>query len=94
MKIYHHTIDNVRAPVQPILFMLRQTVQNFHRCKLQTIIKIQKKLCNNFRFLTLGVVYKFQCGLCNELYHEECVRYIPVRSGEHIGISPSTNKKV
>ena len=70
-------------------------------CKLQVIFKSQNKLCNNFRFkdpapqiLTSGVVYKFQCGLCNESYYGECVRHLAVRSREHIGISPLTNKRV
>ena len=44
--------------------------------------------------LTSGVVYKFQCGLCNETYYGETVRHLVVRSGEHIGVSPLTNKKV
>ena len=42
----------------------------------------------------LGVVYKIQCGLCNESYYGESVRHLAVRSGEDIGISPLTNKKV
>ena len=70
-------------------------------CKLQVIFKSQNKLCNIFRFkdpipqiLTSGVVYKLQCGLCNESYYGECVRHPAVRSGEHIGISPLTNKRV
>ena len=70
-------------------------------CKLQVIFKIQNELCNNFPFkdpvpqiLTSGVVYKFQCGLCNESYYGECVRHLTLRSGEHIGISHLTNKRV
>ena len=70
-------------------------------CKLQVIFKNQNKLCNNFRFkdptsliFTSGVVYKFQSGLCNESYYGECVRHLDVRSGEHSGISPLTNKRV
>ena len=70
-------------------------------CKLQVIFKSQNKLCNNFHFkdpvpqiLTSGVVYKFQCGLCNESYYGECVRHLALRSGEHIGISPLTSKRV
>ena len=69
--------------------------------KLQVIFKSQNKLFNNFRLkelvpkiLTSSVVYKFQCGLCNESYYGECVRYLAVKSGEHIGISPLINKKV
>ena len=40
------------------------------------------------------MLHKFQCGLCNESYYGECVRHLAVRSGEHIGISPLTNKRV
>ena len=70
-------------------------------CKLQVIFKSQNKLCGNFhlkdsvpKILTSGVVYKFQCGLCNKSYYRECVRHLAVRSGEHTGISPLTNKRV
>ena len=70
-------------------------------CKLQVIFKSQNKLCNNFRFkdpitqiLTSGVIYKFQCELCNEYYYGKYVRHLAVRSGEDIGISPLTNKRV
>ena len=70
-------------------------------CKLRVIFKTQYKLSSVFRFkdcvpkeLTSGVIYKFQCGLCNETYYGETVRHLDVRSGEHIGISPLTNKKV
>ena len=70
-------------------------------CKLQVVFKSQNKLCNNFRFkypvlqmLTSGVVYKFQCGLCNETCYRECVRHLAVSSGEHIAISPLTNKRI
>ena len=44
--------------------------------------------------LTSGVVYEFQCGLCNESYYGECIRHLNVRTGEHIGISSLTKKKV
>ena len=70
-------------------------------CKLQIAFKSQNKLAKAFRFkdhipkeLPAGVVYRFQCGFCNESYHGECVRYLNVRIGEHIGISPLTMKKV
>ena len=43
--------------------------------------------------LTSGVVYKFQCALCNKSYCAECVRYLNVRIGEQIGISPLTKKR-
>ena len=70
-------------------------------CKLQVIFKGQNKLCNNFcykdpvcQILTSGVVNKFQCELCSESYYVKWVRHLPVRSDEHIGISPLTNKRV
>ena len=44
--------------------------------------------------LISGVVYKFQCGLCNESYYCESIRHLDIRSGEHIGVSPLTGKKV
>ena len=46
------------------------------------------------QILTSGVVYKFQCGLCNNSYYREYGRHLAVKSGEHIGISPLTNKRV
>ena len=45
------------------------------------------------QILTSDMVYKFQCGLCNESYYGECVRHLALRSGEHIGVSSSTNKR-
>ena len=45
------------------------------------------------QILTSSMVYKFQCGLCNESYYGECVRHLALRSGEHIGVSSSTNKR-
>ena len=69
--------------------------------KWQVIFKSQNTLWNCFhlkdpvpQILTSGVVYKFHCGLCSELHYRECVRHLAVRSGEHIGISPLTNKRV
>ena len=38
--------------------------------------------------------YKFQCGLCNESHYGESIRHLDIRSGEHIGASPLTGKKV
>ena len=70
-------------------------------CELQVIFKSQNKLCNKFcfkdpvpQFLASDVVYNCQCGLCNESYYGKCVRHLAVRSDEHIGISPLTNKMV
>ena len=44
--------------------------------------------------LVSGVVYKYTCGRCNSSYYGETERHIKVRSGEHIGISPLTFKKM
>ena len=70
-------------------------------CKLEIAFKCQTKLSNSFRFkdpipkdLISGVVYKFQCGLCNESYYGESIRHLDIRSGEHIGVSPITGKKI
>ena len=41
-----------------------------------------------------GVVYKFQCRLCNESCYGESIRHLDIRSGEHIGMSLLTGKKV
>ena len=70
-------------------------------CKLEIIFKCQTRLSNSFFYkdpipkdLISGVVYKFQCGLCNESYYSESIRHLDIRSGEHIGVSPITGKKV
>ena len=64
-------------------------------------LEIKKEFCNNVcckhpitQILTAGLVYKFQCGLYNESYYVECLRHLSLISGEHIGISPLTNKRV
>ena len=44
--------------------------------------------------LTSGVVNKFWYGLYNESYYGECVKYLAVKSGEHIRFSPLPNKRV
>ena len=69
----------------------------FITCKF----KSQNILSNNFHFkdpaaqiLTPGVVYKFQCGLYNESYYGECVRHLAIKSGEHIGVSALTSRRV
>ena len=70
-------------------------------CKLQVIFKNKRKLSNMFRFkdlvpydLVSGVVYEYMCGRCNSSYYGETERHLKVRSGEHIGISPLTFKKM
>jgi len=70
-------------------------------CKFQVVFKSQRKLSNILRFkdrlpydLVSHVVYRFKCGRCNSTYIGESERHLKVRSGEHIGISPLTFKKV
>ena len=62
-------------------------------CILQVIFKSQNKLCNNF-CIKDPVVYKFHCGLHNESYYREYVSHLDVKTVEHIGISPLTNRGV
>ena len=40
------------------------------------------------------MVYKCMCGRYNSSYYGETDRHLKVRSGEHIGISPLTFRKV
>ena len=70
-------------------------------CKLEIVFKCQTRLSNSFRYkdhipkdLITSAVYKFQCGLCNESYYGESIRHLDIRSGEHVGVSPLTGKKV
>ena len=70
-------------------------------CKLQIVFKSQRKFANVFRFkhhlpfdLVSGVVYKYTYGRCNSSYYGETDRHLKVRSGEHIGISHLTFRKV
>ena len=44
--------------------------------------------------LVSGVVYEYTCGRCNSSYYGDTERHLKVRSGEHIGISPLTFKKM
>ena len=81
---------------------LQQALKGVLNCrKLEIVFKCQAKLSNSFLYkdpipkdLISGVVYKFQCDLCNESYYGESIRHLDIRSGEHIGVSPLTGKKV
>ena len=60
------------------------------------LFNFQRKHSNFFHFkdrlpfnLVSGVVYKYTCGRCNSTYYGEMDGHLKVRSGEHIGISPS-----
>ena len=70
-------------------------------CKLEIAFKCQTSLSNSFWYkhpipkdFISDVVYKFQCGLCNESYYDKIIRYLDKRFGEHLGVSPRTEKKV
>ena len=70
-------------------------------CKPQTVFKSQKKLTSIFQFkdhlpfnLLCEVIYKCMCGRCNSCYYGKMDRQLKVRSGEHIGISHMTFRKV
>ena len=70
-------------------------------CKLQIVFKTKRKLSNVFRFkdrlpsnLVSGVIYKYTNGRCNSTCYGERDRHLKVRSGEHIGISLLTFKKI
>ena len=81
---------------------LRQALKGvLNFCKLEIVFKCQARLSNSSRYkgpipkdLISGVVYKFRCGLCNKSYYGETIRHLDIRSGEHIGVSPLTEKKV
>ena len=81
---------------------LRKCFKGILNCfKLQIVFKKQGILANIFRFkdrlsfdLVSGVVYKYTCGRCNSSYYSETDRHLKVRSGEYIGISPLTFRKV
>ena len=81
---------------------LQQAIKGVSNCcKLEIGFKCQTKLFNSFQFkgpipkdLISGVDYKFQCDLCNESYYGESIRHLDIRSGEHIGVSLLTGKKV
>ena len=90
----------------PISLQVRIKIRNamkntLNHCKLQVIFKNERKLSNMFRFkdrvpydLVSGVVYEYTCGRCNSSYYGDTERHLKVRSGEHIGISPLTFKKM
>ena len=44
--------------------------------------------------LVSGVLYECACGRCSSSYYCETERHLKNRSGEHIGISPLTFKKI
>ena len=80
---------------------LQQALSVLNCCELEIVFKCQARLSNSFRYkvpipkdLISGVAYKFQCDFCNEPYYGESIRHLDIRSGEHIGVSLLTGKKV
>ena len=81
---------------------LKQALKSVLNCgKLEIVFRCQTRLSNSFRYknpmpkdLISGVVYKFQCGFCNKSCYGESIRRLDIRSGEHIGVSTLTGKKV
>ena len=92
--------------LEPISLQVRTKIRKAMKntlncCKLQIIFKSKRKLSNMFRFkdcvpydFMLCVVYEYMHGRCNSSYYGETERQSKVRSGEHIGISPLTFKKM
>jgi len=71
------------------------------QCNLKVILKSTNRLSSFFHFkdvipreLRSHLVYKFSCSSCNATYYGKTERHLNVRSGEHIGKSPLTGKRV
>ena len=68
-------------------------------CKCQTrfpILSVTKTLYPKNLFINFlsGVVFKFLCGHYNESYFDKSIRYLDIRSREHVSMSPLARKKV
>ena len=74
-------------------------------CKLKTVFKCQTRFPilsvtktlypkNLFINFLSGVVFKFLCGHYNESYFDKSIRYLDIRSREHVSMSPLARKKV
>ena len=80
---------------------LQQTLKGvLNCCKLKIDFKCQTRLSNFFHYkdpipkdLMSGVFCKFQCDLCNESYYGKSIRHLDIRSGEHIAVSPITERR-
>ena len=71
------------------------------QCQLRVILKSTNRLSSLFRFkdvipkeMRSNLVYKFPCSNCNVTYYGKTERHLKVRSGEHLGISHLTGKRV
>jgi len=70
-------------------------------CNLKIIFKSTNRLSSFFKFkdilpreLRSHLIYKFSCGSCNATYYGKTERHLNVRSGEHIGKSALTGKRI
>ena len=75
--------------------------KSYPACQLSVIFKSTCTLGSFFSFkdkipkpLLSGVVYKFSCSSCNATYIGKTIRHLKVRSAEHLGISPLTEKRL
>ena len=66
-------------------------------CKLGIDLKCQTRLSNSFRYkdpIHKDLISVSEYGLCNESFYGETIRLLDIRSGERIGVSPLTGKKI
>ena len=85
-----------------IRIKLQKPVKGVLNCStLHVIFESQNRISHILCFkdpipqvLASSVIYNFHYALCNELYYGECVTHFVIRSGQHIGISTLTNKRV
>ena len=71
------------------------------QCNIIVIFQSKNRLISLFKFkgsiplyLHSYVIYKFQCSNCNITYYGKTERHLKVRAGDHISMSPLTEKKV
>ena len=61
---------------------------------LQTRTKLQQALKCVLNCCKLKTVFKCQTIFYNEFYYDKSIRYLDIRSGEHVSMSPLARKKV
>ena len=71
------------------------------QCNIKIIFQSTNRLSNLRRFkdsiakeLRSHIVYKFLCGNSNITYYRETGNHLHVKSGEHLSLSPLTDKRV
>ena len=81
---------------------LQTSIRNsLPQCNIKVILKSTNHLSSLFRFkdvipkeLRSHLVYKFSCSSCNATYYGKTERYLNVRSGEQLVLSPLTGNRV